>query len=155
MPDKKEKIDHKRNLALNTVDNAELALSTARATLSKLVPGRAWVGTLPKGEFEIKGALLLENKPVVILKFSPEDGSLLPRGLHALGAGRADLLPVVESRLSGICAELDVLEGAEFRAPESCWALPLVHRGRIVSHIKVSGDGTAVLADKKALEELA
>ncbi len=39
--------------------------------------------------------------------------------------------------LSGLGERLTVLEGAEFREPESCWAVPVVCEGRIVAHLKI------------------
>jgi hypothetical protein len=56
--------------------------------------------------------------------------------------------------LKDAAQQLTVLDGAEFREPESCWAVPIAHQGRIVAHVKISSDGTRILPDKKAAEEL-
>jgi len=97
---------------------------------------------------------MFEDKAVSLLHFSPEDGSLLPKGLHALSAGKSDVLAIVEAKLRQIPKEISVLDGAEFREPESCWAVPIAHQGRIVGHLKVSADSNTILPDRKATDEL-
>jgi hypothetical protein len=119
-----------------------------------LVGGRVWRHRTPRGANEIKGSLTLDDSPVVVLHFSPEDGSVLPKGLHGLTEGRPEIIALIETRLQEIPQQLTVLDGAEFREPESCWAVPVAHQGRIVGHLKVSSDGTNILPDKKAAEEL-
>ncbi len=96
---------------------------------------------------------MLEETAVLALHFSPEDGSLLPKGLHSIGEGKAEIPDVVQSLLHEIAKEIEALDGAEFREPESCWAVPLAYRNRIVGHLKVKGDGSEVVPDKKAVED--
>jgi len=146
--------DHAAARAHNTPENAMRSVETCRSCLSALVPGRIWTHRAPHGEFEIKGSLMLDDKAVAILHFSPEDGSLLPKGLHALSEGKSGMLAVVEAKLKNVAQELTVLGGAEFREPESCWAVPLAHQGRIVGHMKVSADGNSMIADKKGTDEM-
>ena len=141
--------------AFNTPQNAINSVATGRACIASLIPGKIWSHRAPRGEFEIKGSLTLGDAIVVVLRFSPEDGSVLPKGLHGLSAARSEIISPVESRLKQLPKELVVLDGAEFREPESCWAVPVAHKGRIVGHIKISSDGSTVLPDKKATEELA
>lgn len=148
------KPDSSAERALNTVENAIRAASTARAALATIAPGKVWNHTAPRGEHEIKGALNLDQEPVIMLRFSPADGSLLPKGLHGLNKSSPETFALVEQKLKGIARELIVLDGAEFREPEFCWALPIAHQGRIVADIKVSADGNSVLPNRKAAEEL-
>jgi DNA-binding IclR family transcriptional regulator len=91
--------------------------------------------------------------PVLVLRFHPEDGSLLPKGLHPFGEGTPEAISLAEKQLRDILAEIVVLDGAEFREPESCWALPISHKGRIIGHIKVSSEGEKILPDAKASAE--
>lgn len=140
--------------ACNTQENAIAAVTTGRTSLTRVQAGRVWTKCAPKGDYEIKGCLLLDGEPVVVLHFSPEDGSLLPKGLHALSVGRPEVSELVEKQLEMIVSEVTVLDGAEFREPEFCWMVPVAHRGRIVAHLRVTADGTSVIADKKAKEEL-
>ena len=96
---------------------------------------------------------MLDESAVVVLHFSPEDGSILPKGLDGLSEGKPDIISLVEARLKDIPQQISGLDGAEFREPESCWAVPVAHQGRIVGHLKVSSDGTRILEDKKATDE--
>jgi hypothetical protein len=141
--------------AYNTAEHAMRAVETSRSCIGTLKPGKVWTHRGKHNEFEIKGCLELNNQPVAMFRFNPADGSLMPKGLHALSAGTKETLIVVQNRLTHIPQEITVLEGAEFREPEFCWAVPLAVQGRIVGHLKVSADGTSVLPDKKAMEEIA
>lgn len=140
--------------ALNTEENAERAFRTAGDALPLLTAGRVWTHTSPHGEPEIKGALLYEGRPAVILHFSTEDGNILPRGLHSYSQASPELIAQVKDRLPDYPGKLTVLEGAEFREPEFCWALPVTYKGRIVAHIKISAQGDGIVPDKKAEEEM-
>ena len=134
--------------AFNTPENATTAISTCRSSLVHFTAGRVWRHIHPHGELEIKGTLKLGECEVLMLRFNPEDGSILPKGLHALTEGRKDVIPQIELRLIDICSDLSVLDGAEFREPESCWAIPVAFKGRIVAHLKVSADGSRILPEK-------
>lgn len=153
--DKHDPKDLAEKRACNTPENATRAVATSRECLSSLKAGRAWNHRAPRGEFEVKGGLLIEDRLVAVLHFNPDDTSLLPRGLHALSSANEEALKKVESRLHTIPRELSILDGAEFREPEFCWAVPLAHQGRIVGHIKVSADGSTVVVDRKASDEMA
>ena len=148
--------DHKDKSAVNsnTGENAMLAAQTARENLAKVTAGKVWKHTAPRGEREIKGSFELNDQLLFMLRFSPADGSLLPVGLHGLNQGTAETMAIVQERLKQLCSELVVLDGAEFREPECCWAIPIAHQGRIVAHIKVSADGASVIPDYKAADEL-
>ncbi len=145
--------DRKSRRALNTAENALRAVSAARACLSHLLPGNVWRHRAPHG-IDIKGSLKINDEHVLVLHFSSEDGSVLPKGLHGFSEGNSGVLDSIEKSLAGLGERLTVLEGAEFREPESCWAVPVVYEGRIVAHLKVAADGSNVLPEKKALEEL-
>jgi hypothetical protein len=152
-----EKNDHikmETDTAFNTPENALKAIETCRACIVSLAPGPVWRHTAPRGEFEIKGCLTQNEQPVTVFNFSPVDGSILPKGLRALSGGKLDVMPKVVDSLSSMANQLRVLEGAEFREPEFCWAVPIAHQGRMVGHIKVSADGTTIMPDRKAIDEL-
>lgn len=144
--------------ALNTQENAGKAIATAQAHVSRLTPGRVWNHRAPRGELEIKGALLLDGMPVAAVRFSPDNGTILPKGLHPvqlMTENNPTVLGEVENHLAEIASHLNVLEGAEFREPESCWAVPLAYAGRIVADLRISGDSTMVVPDRKVQDELA
>lgn len=134
--------------ALNTAENAIAAVATARAVLPELVAGTSWTHRAPHGE-ELKGSLLRNDVDVLVLHFSPEDGSVLPKGLRGLSKASDAIIALVEGRLGEVALQLTVLDGAEFREPEFCWAVPVAHQGRIVGHLKVAADGQSVIAAGK------
>ena len=150
----KEEHNHPKKPRFNTGEYASAAVATAKANLAYLAAGTVWTHTAPRGEFEIKGSLLLCDQVVVALHFSC-DGSILPRGLHALKAANDGVYTKIKEQLKNVAGELTVLEGAEFRAPEDCWVVPLAHRGRIVAHIRVSADGSRIVEDKRVAAESA
>lgn len=139
--------------AFNTMENASKAIDTARDALNRLTPGRIWKHEAPHGT-ELKGSLMYGDVHVAMVHFSGEDASVLPKGLHGLSQGTPEIMKQIESNLKTLAGQLKILEGAEFREPEECWAIPIAYQGRIVSHIKVSADGSALMADKKILKEL-
>lgn len=149
-------MDHKSSAenrqVFNTPDNAIRAVSTARDCLKTLSPGKIWTDRAPHGEPELKGSCLLEGAPILVLHFSTDDASLLPKGLHSFSPIKSEIISLAETRLQEITQRITVLDGAEFREPESCWAIPVAHNGRIVGHLKVSSDGTTLLTEKKAGE---
>ncbi len=152
--DHEHKHDRSLTQVVNTSENASRAVSFARSTLGSLSAGKVWLHRAPKGEFEIKGALTKEEEVALVLHFSPENGSLLPKGLHGLSEGKPEVLATVATKLKTLPKDLAALEGAEFREPESCWAVPIAYMGRIVGHIKISADGSKLVPDQKASEEI-
>jgi hypothetical protein len=139
--------------AFNTPEHAIKAVATARSAIRSLSPGRVWTKKTPHGDLELKGSLVFEHQAVLALHFSAEDGSLLPKGLHAMGEGKPEIKSIVEASLHKLPADLEALDGAEFREPESCWAVPVAYRNRIVGHLKVSADGGQIIPDRKAVED--
>lgn len=139
--------------AFNTMKNAAKAIDTACDALPELKPGQIWKHEAPHG-IEIKGSLKKGNIHVAVIHFNGEDASVLPRGLHGLSEGRPEIFKLIEDKLKKLPQQMKVLEGAEFREPEECWAIPIALEGRIVSHLKVSADGGILLEDKKIAKEL-
>lgn len=148
-----KKPDSLNSKAFNTMENASKAVDTARDALSKLTKGRIWKHEAPHG-MEIKGSLMQGNKHVAVIHFNGEDASVLPRGLHGLSQGKPEIFIQIEERLGSLPTQMKVLEGAEFREPEECWAIPIALDGRIVCHLKVSADGTQIMPDLKIEREL-
>jgi hypothetical protein len=140
--------------ALNTAENATKAVSTGRACIGSLSAGKIWTKQTPHKALEVNGALLLNGDIVLVLHFSADDASILPKGLHSLSQPSPEVLSLAEASLKEIPPKITVLDGAEFREPESCWTIPVAYQGRIVGHIKVSSDGSKILPDRKAIEDL-
>lgn len=161
MPDSEKKPSHRFEMGagegpvFNRAECCLAAIALVRDCLGSFEPGAIWNHRAPRGEFEVKGAFNLKDEPVAVLHFNPLDGSVLPRGVHALVEGTPEAHALIRSKMNDLVAGLSVLEGAEFREPESCWAVPLAQGGRIVAHVKVQGDGSRIIGDKRAMEEIA
>jgi hypothetical protein len=158
-PDKsKHKKAHHHSNAhqeFNTPENAIKSVETCRSLLDALVPSKVWSHLTHHDEFDLKGSFALNEEIVLVLHFSPEDGSVLPKGLHGLGHAKPGVVENIQNKLEKIKSEIFALDGAEFREPESCWAIPIAYQSRIIGHMKVSANGERILADKKATEEIA
>jgi hypothetical protein len=72
----------------------------------------------PRGETEIKAALLYQGVAAAALHFSPVDGTLLPKGIASHPLQCNVRLNAVKSGLRRIMKNLKVLYAAEFREPE-------------------------------------
>lgn len=141
-------------LVLNTEENAVRAIATAQAAVSDLEAGTVFLKREPRGELIVKGVLTLNGMPVAALRFNPASGALMPKGLHPMPCDAPDTLEKFRDELRILAKSVMVMPGAEFREPEFCWAVPLVHCGRIVADIKISGSGERVIEDRKLVEEL-
>ncbi len=134
--------------------NATLAVATAKKAKEFLTAGKIWTMTGPRGETDIKAAITYEGIAVAVLHFNPTDGSLLPLGFHPLTSGATVKLETIKSSLPGIIRSLEVLNGAEYREPESVWVVPLAYKGMIVAHLKVYVDGIHIVPDYPANQEM-
>ena len=141
-------------LVLNTEENAHRAIATAQTAVSDLEAGNVFLKREPRGELIVKGVLSFNGMPVAALRFNPASGALMPKGLHPLPCDAPDSLEKFRAELGILVKSVKVMPGAEFREPEFCWAVPLVHSGRIVADIKISGSGDQVIEDRKLVEEL-
>ena len=140
----------------NTVyqNTAEKAIATAKSLKSYLRAGRVWISHAPRGEIEVKGAVLYQNAVVMVIHFDPATGEVLPRGYHPFLSTTQIPLEKIQKKLEEIIPYLEVLNGAEYREPELCWAIPVSYKGKIVGHIKIYYDGIRVVPDFKAQEEM-
>ncbi len=98
--------------------------------------------------------LLHERTAVAVLHFNPADGSLLPPGLHPIAGITAVPVESIRNNLPTIIRDLEVLNGAEYREPESVWVVPLAYKGMIVAHLKIYVDGIHVVPDYPASREM-
>ncbi len=132
----------------------EKALETAKVVVAHFQPGRIWQMRAPAGEIELKGGLVYQNTVVAVVRFSPVDGSVLPMGYNPWTTQTGVDLTKLHQYFSEVVPKIRVLEGAEFREPELCWAFPLVYEGKIVGHIKIYYDGIHVVPDYPAQQEM-
>jgi len=136
------------------LNKALLAVETARKAKSYLTAGKIWTKIGPRGETEVKAAILYEGTAVGVLHFNPINGSLLPLGVHPIVSGTVAQIENIRSNLPAIVRALEVLNGAEYREPESVWVVPLAYRGMIVAHLKVYVDGIHIVPDYPANQEM-
>ena len=134
--------------------NASTAVQTAHSLKALLKPGKVWISKTPRGEVVIKAALMYEGVPVGSLEFDPITGEILPKGYHPSTFNQKIPLEKVKHKVQEIIPKLSVLNGAEFRMPESCWVVPLAIDGKIVSHVKIFYDGKHVVPDYPLENEL-
>ncbi len=136
------------------LQNALKAVQAAASAKALLVPGKVWISRAPGGELVIKAALMYQNVPVSALEFDPTTGEILPKGYHSWVFEQKVSIEQIRAQLKEIVSRLTVLNGAEFRAPEACWVVPLAVDGKIVSHIKIFYDGIHVIPDYPLQSEL-
>ena len=130
-----------------------IAVDAAKRAGAHLVPGKVWTMMAPRGETEIKAAVLYEGAVVAVLHFTP-DGEVLPLGVPpAASATAAEGVKKVYQVLASVVSSLRVLDAAEYRDPESAWVVPLAYGNMIVAHIKVSPSG-AIVPDYPAQQEM-
>ena len=138
----------------NLAENAMIAVATARKVQSYLTPGNVWVMTAPRGELEVKAAIIYDGMAVAVLHFNPQDGALLPLGLHPRVFDVIPPLETIKRTLPSIVKGLEVLNGAEYREPENAWIVPLAYKGMIVAHLKIYADGIHIVPDYPANQEM-
>ncbi len=132
---------------------APKAVETARLAKKYLTFGKVWINRAPAGEVVIKAAILYQQTVVATIEFDPTTGEVLPCGYHPKVFNSSISITSIKQRLPDIISSLEVLNGAEFREPESCWIVPLSYKGMIVSHLKVYYDGIHIVPDYPAMQE--
>ena len=140
--------------ALEILKIAPRAVDTARKAKAYIHAGKVWSFIAPRGESQIKAALLYEGATVALLRFNPVDGSLLPLGFEPRGYPVTQpTLEKIRRNLPEIVGELKVLDGVEYAEPENAWVVPLAFHGMIVAHLKVYADGIHIVPDIPAERE--
>ncbi len=138
----------------NLPGNAVTAVATARKAKAYLTPGNVWIMTGRRGEVEVKAAIIYDGTAVAVLHFNPQDGALLPLGIHPGVFGVTPPLETIKRTLPSIVGGLEVLNGAEYREPENAWIVPLAYKSMIVAHLKIHADGIHIVPDYPANQEM-
>lgn len=135
--------------------NATLAVTTAQKAKKYLTAGRVWSMVGPRGKVEVKAAIIYDGIAVAVLHFNPSDGLLLPLGIPPVETGVSpQVIENVKRKLPAIVNSLEILNGAEYREPESAWCIPLAYKNMIVAHLKIYVDGIHVVPDYPANQEM-
>ncbi len=138
------------------LENLGKALNTAKILTDYLKPGNVWMIRGPKGNAEIKGAIMYRGQAIGCIRLDPVTGHPLPKGYHKrvfTQTQRVDM-NLISERFREIFSELTILNGAEYAEPEASWMIPLTWQGRIVGFVKIYYDGVHVVPDEKTQEEM-
>ncbi|OMH40005.1 hypothetical protein [Desulfurobacterium indicum] len=136
------------------LNNAKLAVNSAQKIKPYLTPGKIWIVRAPRGEVEVKGAILYDGAVVGVINFDPATGTELPKGYHSISFQTIVPMSNVKQLLTDIVKNLEILDGAEFREPESCWVIPVAYKGKIITEFKVYYDGVHIVPDYRAQQEM-
>ncbi len=140
--------------AQTLLNNLPAAVTTVQKIGSQLTPGKVWTRLGPAGEIEVKAGVMYQGSVVAVLHFNPQDGSVLPLGIHARIYQDTRQIQAVKARLTTIIHGLRILPVAEFREPEASWCFPVALGNAIVAHLKVYYDGLHIVPDYPANQEM-
>ncbi len=140
-----------RNVSFIT---AEKAIDTARRAKPYLIPGKVWLWREPGGEVVYKAGLVYQGAVIGVIEFDPSSGNPIPGGYKPYLFNATQPIENIKKILPSVVNGLQVLSGAEYRAPEACWIVPLAYKGMIVAHIKIYYDGEHVVPDYPANQEM-
>jgi len=109
----------------------------------------------PGGELHIDFPLMYQGYGIDRVHFDPKAMNPSPKGrpVHCHVEGGIDIREV-EEVMYKVVKELRVIDAAEFRGPEDCWAVPLAWKNLIIAHVKVSRDGREIVPDYPLTEEV-
>ncbi len=126
-------------------EQAERAIQTVKEALPLMTLGPP-LEHGPPHDRHVDFPLMYQGYALDRIHFDPEKGRPSPKGLPV----RSSLPPTSEIPK----LELRVLEAAEYREPERCWAVPLAWGPFIVAHVKVTHDGKEIIPDYPLTEEV-
>ncbi len=129
-------------------------IRTAEAVRPHLQIGGVWATRAPAGEVELKAAITYQSVAVAVIRFDPMTGEVLPAGYNPRRYTISVSTDSVLANAQQVLREVEVLRGAEYREPEAAWAVPLSYRGKIIGHLKVLYNGSAIVPDYPADQEM-
>ncbi len=141
-------LHHRLSFDLEAV---ERAVETVREALKAMEPGPLLRGPGPEGPVDV--AVLYMGVAVDRVHVDLERGIVSPKGapVHHVGAVNEDkAVEIVANALR----EAVVLEGAELRAPERAWIVPVAWHRLIFLHVRVSLDGSSIIGDPGLTAEI-
>ena len=125
---------------------AARAVEAARLALDLAVAGPPLVERAPRG-VRVDVPILYEGMALDRVHYDPELGAPSPKGRPVEAPWRPGLEEEARRRVEASLREADVLPGAEYRAPEEAWAVPVAWRSMIIAWIRVSWDAKWILGD--------
>ncbi len=133
-------------------EDAERAIETAREVLHLLTAGPALVRGGPDG-WHVDIPVMYQGYALDRIHLDTDKMEPSPKGRPARSSREVDPSEI-KGRAEEIVSELRVLDAAEYREPERCWAVPLAWGPYLVAHVKISSDGREVVPDYGLTEEV-
>ncbi len=130
------------------------AIEVARDVLKFLVVGPPIIHVAPHGEVHIDVPLMYQGFALDRVHFDPKAMAPSPKGRPVRARMKAPSEAQVREVMEEVLEGLTVLEGAEFREPEWCWAVPIAWEHMIIAHIKVSAETGEVVPDYGLTQEV-
>ncbi len=131
------------------------ALQSKTETVLRLMqPYGVWINITPSGTRILQGAFVYRRSIVLVVRFDPVSGALLPVGYDASAAYVSrSALDRARMMLRNLPSLLKP-GGIEYRAPESTWVVSVEKSGIVVGFIKFTFDGESVVPDYPAQQQL-
>ncbi len=137
------------------LNNLQKVLTTSTEIKPYLRPGKIWATKTPNGEIDLKAAIMYDNYVIATIHFNPCTGQILPEGYNAHCFNLNTTSDQIQNSLNSLIRHITILNAAEYREPESSWAVPITYQGMIIAHIKIYYTGEAIVPDYPAQQELA
>lgn len=132
-------------------EQAERAIETVKEILPLLTAGPPLIRGGPDG-WHVDIPLMYQGYALDRIHLDTDKMEPSPKGRPP--RSREAPPNVIKERVEDIVGELRVLDAAEYREPERCWAVPLAWGPYLVAHVKVSSDGREVVPDYGLTEEV-
>ncbi len=136
------------------LSNAGKAVETVRASIPYLTPA-VMVRVGPAGDLCVEAALLYGGLALDKVHYDIILDSPSPKGRPAcvFEQVKPDINHIKEV-MEGVLRGAQAVEAAEFREPESCWAVPIAWKNLIIAYVKVSEDGSELVYDLGITDEV-
>lgn len=132
----------------------EEAIEVVRDVLKFVVVGPPIIHAAPHGEVHIDVPLMYQGFALDRVHFDPGAMAPSPKGRPVRARVRLPSEAEVRKVMEEVLESLTVLEGAEFRESEWCWAVPVAWEHMIIAHIKVSAETGEVVPDYGLTQEV-
>ena len=142
------------NMPQNLLANIPRAVQTAEIVLKYIHPGKVWLVRGPQGETVLKGAILYQGVALDTIRFDPMTGNTIPCGYNPRVPNASVSIELVKRKLCEVIKGLKIAPGVEYREPEACMIIPIIHEFKIVAHIKIYQDGIHVVPDYIVTQEM-
>lgn len=130
------------------------AVETVKAAMPLLTAGTPLIKRGLRGEVHVDVPVTYMNFAVDRIHYDPYLKAPSPKGRPAK-AWDVDVEPrEVQRIVEEVLKEAQVIQGAEYRESEDAWAVPVVWKGLIIMHVRVSYDGEQIVPDHALTEEL-